>query len=155
MSQKFTKNDQKRTKMTKETKKLPDIPKALSKSAQFFHQNIERVSSIIFHTPEHAKWNRQKYYAYNYEYDFLEFVREEIKKQSLIKGEDRVYDKIEIKVNPFSHKKIINSVVSKKGAINRANLISKNTAKHLEAIAQNAPKGLKEKLLKLASHAKK
>ena len=31
------------------------------------------------------------------EYDFLEFVREEIKKQSLIKGEDRVYDKIETK----------------------------------------------------------
>jgi hypothetical protein len=84
----------------------------------------------------------------------LQFERNQIC-QSLIKETEGVFNKIEIKVNPFSHKKTVKTKIPNTDSINYANLISSNTASHLKAIALNAPKGLKEKLLKLASHGKK
>lgn len=84
----------------------------------------------------------------------LQFERNRIC-QKLSEETSGTFHKIEIKVNPFSHKKHNKTTVLEEDKINHANLISKNTASHLEEIAQNAPKGLREKLLRLASHAKK
>jgi len=84
----------------------------------------------------------------------LQFERNRIC-QKLNEETDGTFHKIEIKVNPFSHKKPSLAKVSNKGAVNQANMISSSTASHLEEIAMSAPKGLKEKLLRLASHGKK
>jgi hypothetical protein len=84
----------------------------------------------------------------------LQFERNQIC-QSLIAETDGVFNKIEIRVNPFTHKNPSKTKVLKTDSINYASLISPNTANHLKEIALNAPKGLKEKLLKLASHGKK
>ena len=80
----------------------------------------------------------------------LQFERTRIC-QKLIEVTQGQFDKVEIKINPFVDKKFekIQAVTSSRGS----NLISKNTAQHLEDIAKNAPKGLREKLLKLASHS--
>jgi hypothetical protein len=84
----------------------------------------------------------------------LQFERNQIC-QRLVSETDGLFNKIEIKVNPFTHKKPVDSKTSKTDSINYASLISTKTASHLKEIALNAPKGLKEKLLKLASHGKK
>ena len=83
----------------------------------------------------------------------LQFERNNIC-QKLIEVTQGEFQKIEIKINPFLHKQAMLKKDDGKNKINHANIISKNTAKHLAEIAQNAPKGLREKLLKLASHAK-
>lgn len=84
----------------------------------------------------------------------LQFERNRIC-QNLVAETDGTFNKIQIKVNPFSPKKQNMAKVSNKEAVNHNNMISPSTANHLEAIAQNAPKGLREKLLRLASHGKK
>ena len=83
----------------------------------------------------------------------LQFERNKICQQ-LIDVTQGKFDKIEIKVNPFTHKAIkkSSSVIE---ATKPLNQISISTARHLESVAQHAPKGLKEKLLKLANHGKK
>ena len=81
----------------------------------------------------------------------LQFERNKICQQ-LIDVTQGKFDRIDIKVNPFTHKKMIKP--SSSPADKSSNLISKSTAMHLEDIAQHAPKGLREKLLKLASHGK-
>ncbi|MCJ8319661.1 MAG: DciA family protein [Colwellia sp.] len=83
----------------------------------------------------------------------LQFERNKICQQ-LIDVTQGKFDRIDIKVNPFTHKQIIKPSSSKVTAKNSYS-ISKSTASHLKDIAQHAPKGLREKLLKLASHAKK
>ncbi len=80
----------------------------------------------------------------------LQFERNKIC-QSLTQATQGQFQKIEIKVNPITQKKAI----GKQTQINSQSPISTNTAKQLTEIAKNAPKGLKEKLLKLARHANK
>lgn len=82
----------------------------------------------------------------------LQFERNKICQQ-LIDVTHGKFDKIEIKVNPFTHKKLIKP--SSSSIIDNSNHISKSTAQRLEDVAKLAPKGLREKLLKLASHGRK
>jgi hypothetical protein len=85
----------------------------------------------------------------------LQFERNKICQQLIVET-DNQFQKIEIKINPFDAKrKMIHQISENTPVItseNNANIISENTARHLEDVAKNAPKGLREKLLKLASH---
>lgn len=68
------------------------------------------------------------------------------------------FSHIEIKVNPQGHRKIPSSStypdVTKQVGKGSVQSMSVSTASHLLEIAENAPKGLKEKLLKLAANAR-
>jgi hypothetical protein len=79
----------------------------------------------------------------------LQFERSNICQQLSEKTEGMI-NKIEIKVNPFLHKMVI-----KEKVVEKTQFISLNTAKQLNDVAKTAPKGLKEKLEKLANLAKK
>jgi len=86
----------------------------------------------------------------------LQFERNTIC-QELIKQTQGQFSQIEIKVNPQGHRQTPNqktyqrnNVSNKKSSVQS---ISSNTALHLLEIAENAPKGLKEKLEKLAANA--
>jgi len=85
----------------------------------------------------------------------LQFERTKICQQLAIETDNK-FHKIEIKVNPFDARRKMAHQISENAPkidpATKANLISESTAKHLEAVAKNAPKGLREKLLKLASH---
>ncbi|MBL4942390.1 MAG: DUF721 domain-containing protein [Colwellia sp.] len=88
----------------------------------------------------------------------LQFERNTICNE-LVKQTQGKFSHIEIKVNPQGHKKIANQQtyqsskpVNQQGSVLA---ISANTAAHLLKIAENAPKGLKEKLEKLAAAANK
>ena len=86
----------------------------------------------------------------------LQFERNTICKE-LTKQTQGQFSQIEIKVNPQGHRQTPNqktyqrnNVSNKKSSVQS---ISSNTASHLLEIAENAPKGLKEKLEKLAANA--
>ena len=114
----------------------PDLPVDAWKIANFENNTlIIEVSSPV--------WGQR-----------LQFERNQICHDLLTKTEGR-FHKIEIKVNPFTQKKINSTEKPTQHSINHMNLISPNTAEQLTAIALNAPKGLREKLLKLASHGKR
>lgn len=92
----------------------------------------------------------------------LQFERNIICKE-LIKQTQGQFSQIEIKVNPQGHRKTPNQSTyqntsqsdkpsNKKSSVQN---ISTSTASHLLKIAENAPKGLKEKLKKLAANANK
>ena len=88
----------------------------------------------------------------------LQFERNNIRRQ-LNEETQGKFTKIEIKVNPQAHRQTpnqktyqyIESVNNKSSVQN----ISTTTAKHLLDIAEKAPKGLKEKLKRLAANAGK
>ncbi len=66
------------------------------------------------------------------------------------------FTQIEIKVNPYGHQQAAKKIsYARKAKTPSAKSISTDTAKHLLEVAENAPKGLKEKLEKLASTARK
>jgi hypothetical protein len=85
----------------------------------------------------------------------LQFERNKICQQLML-DTDNQFSKIEIKINPFDAKRKMAHQISENTPVithdNTANIISEKTARHLEDVAKNAPKGLREKLLKLASH---
>ena len=87
--------------------------------------------------------------------------------RALIKQTQGQFSQIEIKVNPQGHRQmpnqqtyqnitpssispLTNTTLNNKGSVQS---MSASTASHLLEIAQNAPKGLKEKLEKLAANA--
>ncbi len=86
----------------------------------------------------------------------LQFERNTIC-QELIKQTQGKFSQIEIKVNPQGHRQTPNrkTYQSNKSSNDKNSVqsISPSTAAHLLDIAQNAPKGLKEKLEKLAAKA--
>jgi len=86
----------------------------------------------------------------------LQFERNTIC-QELVKQTQGQFSQIEIKVNPQGHRKIPNQKTYQRdqSSINKSSVqsISPSTASHLLKIAQNAPKGLKEKLERLAAKA--
>ena len=86
----------------------------------------------------------------------LQFERNTICK-SLIEQTQGQFSQIEIKVNPQGHRQTPNqnTYVNNNASNTKSSVqsISKDTASHLLEIAQNAPKGLKEKLEKLAANA--
>lgn len=79
----------------------------------------------------------------------LQFERGNICK-ALIEGTNDNYQKIQIKVNPMRNRQAPPKVIMPKSN----QYISSTTAEHLAEIAENAPAGLKQKLLKLALHGK-
>lgn len=85
----------------------------------------------------------------------LQFERNTICR-AVIEKTNGQFSQIEIKVNPQGHRKIPNQQTYqnfqqiKQGSVQK---MSGKTASHLLEIAKNAPKGLKEKLEKLAANA--
>ncbi len=66
------------------------------------------------------------------------------------------FTQIEIKVNPYGHQQTAKKVsYARQAKTTSALSLSNETAKNLLEVAENAPKGLKEKLEKLASIARK
>lgn len=88
----------------------------------------------------------------------LQFERNTICKV-LIEQTQGKFSQIEIKVNPQGHRQTPNqnTYLSNTHSNSKTSVqsISKGTASHLLEIAENAPKGLKEKLKKLAANANK
>lgn len=85
----------------------------------------------------------------------LQFERNNIC-QSLNEKTQGKFNQIDIKVNPYGHQQVAKKAsYSRKANTHSAKSISHNTAKHLLEVAGNAPKGLREKLEKLASIANK
>jgi len=88
----------------------------------------------------------------------LQFERNNICKQ-LNEETQGKFTKIEIKVNPQGHRKTPNQKQAGyiKSANNKGSVqnISTSTASHLLDVAEKAPKGLKEKLQRLAANAYK
>lgn len=82
----------------------------------------------------------------------LQFERMQIN-QRLIDATQGNYSHIEIKVSPYRNKYKAPEV--KIEPIPQSTNISKKTGEELKGIAEKAPKGLKEKLEKLAQHANK
>lgn len=80
----------------------------------------------------------------------LQFERMKIN-QKLSEATQGNFTQIEIKVSPYRNKAVKEI---KKPAPTQVTSISKKTADELRDIAKNAPKSLREKLEKLASHAK-
>ena len=70
----------------------------------------------------------------------------------LAKQTDNVFTHISIKIAPPTN--IIRQTKTIKTAHNSGSSLSKQTAEHLLSISKKAPKGLKEKIEKLAKHAK-
>ncbi|WP_068544858.1 DUF721 domain-containing protein [Thalassotalea crassostreae] len=79
----------------------------------------------------------------------LQFERNNICQQ-LLQHSDGIFTNIEIKVNPYWNRK--EKPVEKPKARKH---MSEKSAEQINEIAQNAPPGLKEKLLRLAKHANK
>jgi len=85
----------------------------------------------------------------------LQFERNNIC-TNLNKKTNGQFSQIEIKVNPYGHQQAAKQVsYARKTITPSSQTISANTAKHLREVAEHAPKGLKEKLEKLASIANK
>jgi len=75
--------------------------------------------------------------------------------QQLIEATQGKYSQIEIKVSPYRNKARVMPAQANVFSAPPTSNISVNTADELRSIAQKAPKGLKEKLEKLAQHANK
>lgn len=111
----------------------PDLPEEVWNIANF-SQNylvIEVTSSI---------WSQR-----------LQFERNKIC-QRLAQETNNMFTHIEIKVAPYRNVKVSNSA---KKAPTHGKHLSQETANQLNEVAQNAPKGLKEKLERLAALANK
>lgn len=81
----------------------------------------------------------------------LQFERNNIGK-ALSEATSSQYSSIDIKVNPYGNKKTIKQ---EDIIVKPTKYLSESSALHIKSIAENAPKGLKEKLEKLAKHANK
>ena len=115
----------------------PDLPEDAFNIANFVH------STLIIEVKSPA-WGQR-----------LQFERNNICKQ-LKEQTQGQFTQISIKVNPQGHRATPNQhTYQPRTQPGSAQKISTDTAAHLTEIAKNAPKGLKEKLLKLAANAKK
>ena len=112
----------------------PDLPEDVWKIANF-HSN---TLIIEVKTPV---WAQR-----------LQFERMKICRQLSIETEDQ-FQQIEIKINPHQHRRF--AVSDNKDQPAKTQVLSQRTAEQLLEVANNAPKGLKEKLEKLAKHVKK
>ncbi len=83
----------------------------------------------------------------------LQFERNRICQQ-LAKASQGQLTKLEFKVNPYGHRREEPQKAVKE-VDKPGKYMSENTAEQLQAVAKNAPAGLKEKLEKLAKHANK
>ncbi len=112
----------------------PDLPEDVWKIANF-HSNtlIIEVKSPV--------WSQR-----------LQFERMKICRQLQIET-DNQFQQIEIMVNPHQHRRFPSREEKDKPV--KSQVLSQKTAEQLLAVADNAPKGLKEKLEKLAKHVKK
>ncbi|TRX52711.1 DUF721 domain-containing protein [Thalassomonas sp. M1454] len=77
----------------------------------------------------------------------LQFERNNIAQQLAIQTQG-IFNKIEIKVNPYGNRREVVKPVEKP-----KKFMSESTAEHLVDVAKDAPAGLKEVLLRLAKHA--
>jgi hypothetical protein len=88
----------------------------------------------------------------------LQFERNNICRQ-LNEETQGKFTKIDIKVNPQGHRQTPNQktyeYIESANTKNSVQNISENTASHLLDVAEKAPKGLKEKLQRLAANASK
>jgi len=88
----------------------------------------------------------------------LQFERNTIC-QALVEQTQGQFSQIEIKVNPQGHRKTPSqsTYLKSKNSNSKSSVqnISPATASQLLAVAEHAPKGLKEKLEKLAAHVNK
>ncbi len=76
----------------------------------------------------------------------LQFERNNIAQQLLTQTKG-IFSKIEIKVNPYGNRRELKQPETKP-----LKNMSQSAADHINSVAENAPPGLKEKLLKLAKH---
>jgi len=114
----------------------PDLPQEVWHIANFTHKSVViKVSSSV--------WSQR-----------LQFERMKINQQ-LATATNGQYTQIEIKVSPFRNTFRTNETNKSVNSLSAASTLSEKTAIELRSIAQNAPKGLKEKLEKLAQHANK
>lgn len=118
----------------------PDLPEDAFNIANFVHATlIIEVKSPV--------WGQR-----------LQFERNTICKE-LVNQTQGQFSQIEIKVNPQGHRQAPSQNTYKNNkqlnTKNSIQSISTDTASHLLEIAENAPKGLKEKLQKLAANANK
>lgn len=112
----------------------PDLPQEVWHIANFKNQSvIIEVSSSV--------WSQR-----------LQFERMQIN-QKLIEATQGKYTHIEIKVSPYRNK--LRVTEAKAEVTPQATTISRETGEKIKEIADKAPKGLKEKLEKLAQHANK
>lgn len=78
----------------------------------------------------------------------LQFERNNIA-QKLLTQTKGIFSKIEIKINPYGSRREVKQPIQKP-----LKHMSQSSADHINSVAENAPPGLKEKLLKLANHVK-
>ncbi|WNC72977.1 DUF721 domain-containing protein [Thalassotalea psychrophila] len=79
----------------------------------------------------------------------LQFERNNISQQLALQTQG-IFRRIEIKINPHGNRR---EIVKEPVKPNKS--MSKETAEHIYEVAENAPPGLKEVLLRLAKHGKK
>lgn len=114
----------------------PDLPQEVWHIANFNNKSVViNVSSSV--------WGQR-----------LQFERMKIN-QKLVEATQGKYSQIEIKVSPNRNTLRATQPQATKNTLSTSSTISEKTASELRNIAQNAPKGLKEKLEKLAQHVKK
>lgn len=114
----------------------PDLPQEVWHIANFSNKSVViNVNSSV--------WGQR-----------LQFERMKIN-QRLVEATQGKYSQIEIKVSPNRNILRPTQPQANKKTIVTSSTISEKTASELRSIAQNAPKGLKEKLEKLALHVKK
>ena len=112
----------------------PDLPQEVWHIANFKNKSVViEVNSSV--------WSQR-----------LQFERMKIN-QKLTEATQGKYSQIEIKVSPRRNTIVLPSTTIPSPIYTSS--ISVETANKLKSIAQKAPKGLKEKLEKLAQHAKK
>lgn len=114
----------------------PDLPKEVWRITNFNNTSVViEVNSSV--------WSQR-----------FQFERMKINQQ-LIEATQGKYTQIEIKVSPYKNTARAITTTKSKTSIPQSANISKKTGVELRSIALNAPKGLKEKLEKLAQHASK
>ncbi|MDO7084977.1 DciA family protein [Pseudocolwellia sp. AS88] len=114
----------------------PDLPQEVWHIANFNNKSVViEVNSSV--------WSQR-----------LQFERMKINQQ-LIEATQGKYSQIEIKVSPYRNKARVMPAQANVFSAPPTSNISVKTADELRSIAQKAPKGLKEKLEKLAQHANK
>jgi hypothetical protein len=84
----------------------------------------------------------------------FQFERMKINQQ-LVDATQGKYTQIEIKVSPYRNTLRVKQIENNTSSLPQSANISKKTGDELRNIAEHAPKGLKEKLEKLAQHANK
>lgn len=110
----------------------PDLPSDAWKIANFRQQTlIIEVKSPV--------WGQR-----------LQFERNKIA-QALAEQTEGLFLQIDIKINPYNNRKVNPA----DAPTPELQTLSSRTAEQLLGVAENAPKGLKEKLQKLARHVKK